>query len=165
MRRISACRHPLTGTSMSRYLPPIGTAGFERVAVSGKRRAPWPPPRMMASVSLGTAGRRYFCRGSGANARPSPSTLTALDTLGATLSVPARRSALARRRVEGSGLRGRAARQVQLEVAVGVDELQIEGPYGKLAQLPGGSPAVDHDEPDLRPLNEYRPAVDERSPP
>ena len=41
---------------MSRYLPPIGTAGFERVAVSGKSRFPWPPPRMMASVLLVTVG-------------------------------------------------------------------------------------------------------------
>ena len=38
MRRMSAWRQPLTGTSISRYLPPIGTAGLERVAVSGKRR-------------------------------------------------------------------------------------------------------------------------------
>src|SRR5688572_8828444 len=128
MRRISACRHPLTGTSMSRYLPPIGTAGFERVAVSGKRRAPWPPPRMMASVSLGTAGRRYSVVIRLQTPGRHSSTL-----LGVTLSVPARRSVLARRRVEGSGLRGRAAREVQLEVAVGVDELQIEGAYGKLA--------------------------------
>ena len=52
MRRMSACRQPLTGRSMRRYLPPIGTAGFERVAVSGKRREPWPPPSTMASVSL-----------------------------------------------------------------------------------------------------------------
>ena len=52
MRRMSACRQPLTGTSIRRYFPPIGTAGFERVAVSGKRREPCPPPRMMASVSL-----------------------------------------------------------------------------------------------------------------
>jgi hypothetical protein len=51
MRRISAWRHRLTGTSISRYFPPIGTAGFDRVAVSGKRRCPWPPPRMTASVS------------------------------------------------------------------------------------------------------------------
>src|SRR5262245_3388804 len=51
MRRMLACRQPLTGTSISRYLPPIGTAGFDRVAVSGNRRDPWPPPRMIASVS------------------------------------------------------------------------------------------------------------------
>ena len=45
---------------MSRYLPPIGTAGFERVAVRGKRRVPWPPPRMIANVSLFI--RRQQCR-------------------------------------------------------------------------------------------------------
>src|SRR5688572_25486892 len=49
---MSACRQLLIGTSISRYLPPIGTAGFERVAVSGNSRDPWPPPRMMASVSV-----------------------------------------------------------------------------------------------------------------
>src|SRR5215212_9653803 len=52
MRRMSACRQPLIGTSMSRYLPPIGTAGFERKAVNGNSRDPCPPPRMMASVSV-----------------------------------------------------------------------------------------------------------------
>ena len=31
MRRMSACRQLLIGMSISRYLPPIGTAGFERV--------------------------------------------------------------------------------------------------------------------------------------
>ena len=28
--------------SMSRYLPPIGTAGFDRMWVRGKSRVPWP---------------------------------------------------------------------------------------------------------------------------
>src|SRR6185503_18026424 len=56
MRRMPACRHPLIGTSIRRYLPPIGTAGFDRVAVSGNSREPWPPPRMIASVSLVTTG-------------------------------------------------------------------------------------------------------------
>ena len=51
MRRRSACRQLLIGTSIRRYLPPIGTAGFERCCVSGKSRAPWPPPRMSARVS------------------------------------------------------------------------------------------------------------------
>src|ERR1043166_2748266 len=51
IRRMSGGRHPLIGTSMRRYLPPIGTAGFERVAVSGYRRVPCPPPRMIAIVS------------------------------------------------------------------------------------------------------------------
>src|ERR1043165_3943479 len=61
MRRISACRQLLTGTSMSLYLPPIGTAGFDRVAVSGNRRDPWPPPRMSASVSPAMF-RRVMCK-------------------------------------------------------------------------------------------------------
>ena len=52
IRRMSACRQPLIGTSIRRYLPPIGTAGLERVAVSGNSREPCPPPRIMASVSL-----------------------------------------------------------------------------------------------------------------
>src|SRR5687768_11982236 len=56
IRRMSACRQPLIGTSMRRYLPPIGTAGFERVAVRGNSRVPCPPPRMIASVSLDMRG-------------------------------------------------------------------------------------------------------------
>src|SRR6185295_14011766 len=55
MRRMSACRQLLIGISISRYLPPIGTAGFERCCVNGNRREPWPPPRMSASTSLFTA--------------------------------------------------------------------------------------------------------------
>src|ERR1700760_1974666 len=35
------------GISTKRYLPAIGTAGFERVAVSGDKRLPWPPPSTM----------------------------------------------------------------------------------------------------------------------
>src|SRR5882672_10507611 len=38
------------GTSTRRYLPPSGTAGFERCAVNGKRRLPAPPPRMTARM-------------------------------------------------------------------------------------------------------------------
>src|SRR5882757_1481145 len=41
----------LMGMSMRRYLPPIGTAGFERLRVSGNRRVPRPPPRMIARTS------------------------------------------------------------------------------------------------------------------
>src|SRR5688500_13511644 len=52
MRRRSACRQLLIGTSMSRYLPPMGTAGLERCCVSGNRRDPCPPPRMIASTSF-----------------------------------------------------------------------------------------------------------------
>src|SRR6188508_1844717 len=54
MRRMSACRQLLIGMSISRYWPAIGTAGFERSWVSGKRRVPCPPPRMMARTSLFT---------------------------------------------------------------------------------------------------------------
>src|SRR5229473_705214 len=57
MLRRSACRQLLTGTSISRYLPPIGTAGFERVCVRGKRRAPCPPPKTIPSTSF-IVGRR-----------------------------------------------------------------------------------------------------------
>src|SRR5215213_9603565 len=32
------------GMSMSRYLPAIGTAGFERILVKGCKRDPLPPP-------------------------------------------------------------------------------------------------------------------------
>src|SRR5215203_7083911 len=39
-----------TGMSMSRYLPPSGTAGFERKSVSGDRRVPAPPPRITARI-------------------------------------------------------------------------------------------------------------------
>src|SRR5882762_2580157 len=55
MRRMSAWRQLLIGMSISRYLPPIGTAGFDRCWVSGKSRLPCPPPRMSASTSLFTA--------------------------------------------------------------------------------------------------------------
>src|SRR4051812_41596420 len=51
MRRMSECRQLLTGTSMIRYLPPMGTAGFDRFSVSGKRRVPRPPPRMTPMTS------------------------------------------------------------------------------------------------------------------
>jgi hypothetical protein len=44
---------------MRRYLPPIGTAGFERVSVNGKRRLPWPPPRMIARTSVFTLRRLH----------------------------------------------------------------------------------------------------------
>jgi hypothetical protein len=40
----------LSGISTMRYLPPSGTAGFERSSVSGNSRLPSPPPMMMASV-------------------------------------------------------------------------------------------------------------------
>src|SRR5262245_44784787 len=59
IRRMSACRQLLTGMSISRYLPPIGTAGFERCCVSGNSRVPRPPPRTMARTSLIT-GRLFY---------------------------------------------------------------------------------------------------------
>ena len=44
IRRRLELRQLLIGMSISRYLPPIGTAGFERWCVSGKSRVPRPPP-------------------------------------------------------------------------------------------------------------------------
>ena len=38
MRRISEFKQLLIGMSMSRYLPPMGTAGLERAWVSGNSR-------------------------------------------------------------------------------------------------------------------------------
>jgi hypothetical protein len=38
------------GMSTSRYLPPSGTAGFERVMVKGERRVPAPPPKITARI-------------------------------------------------------------------------------------------------------------------
>src|SRR5215217_4680868 len=38
------------GMSTSRYLPPSGTAGFERRSVRGDRRVPAPPPRITARM-------------------------------------------------------------------------------------------------------------------
>ena len=40
IRRMSACRQLLIGMSISRYLPPIGTAGLERSCVNGNSRFP-----------------------------------------------------------------------------------------------------------------------------
>ena len=40
------------GTSMSRYFPARGTAGFDRRYVRGKRRVPAPPPNITASTSF-----------------------------------------------------------------------------------------------------------------
>jgi hypothetical protein len=38
------------GMSTRRYLPPSGTAGFERSSVSGDSRVPAPPPRITARI-------------------------------------------------------------------------------------------------------------------
>src|SRR3990172_3428727 len=40
-------RQLLRGMSIRRYLPAMGTAGLARSRVSGHRRVPRPPPRMM----------------------------------------------------------------------------------------------------------------------
>src|SRR5829696_8964159 len=55
VRRISELMQFESAMSTRRYLPPSGTAGFERCCVSGKRRLPAPPPRITAS-SLELAG-------------------------------------------------------------------------------------------------------------
>src|SRR6185436_3547080 len=55
VRRMSELMQFESAISTSRYLPPSGTAGFDRCCVSGNRRLPAPPPRMTAN-SLGFAG-------------------------------------------------------------------------------------------------------------
>jgi hypothetical protein len=40
------------GISTNRYLPAIGTAGFERLAVRGYNRVPAPPPRITARMDF-----------------------------------------------------------------------------------------------------------------
>ena len=40
------------GISTNRYLPAIGTAGFERLAVSGYNLVPAPPPNITASIDF-----------------------------------------------------------------------------------------------------------------
>src|SRR6185436_14183659 len=60
MRMTSELMQLEIGTSTSRYFPPSGTAGFDRCAVSGNKRAPAPPPRITASIfflAIGTAWR------------------------------------------------------------------------------------------------------------
>src|SRR6185295_17173810 len=59
MRRRSELRQLLTGMSMRRYLPPMGTAGFDRCAVRGNRRVPRPPPRMTARTAFIWAFRAF----------------------------------------------------------------------------------------------------------
>src|SRR6266480_2942110 len=48
MRMTSELMQFEMGTSTSRYLPPKGTAGFDRCTVKGNRRLPAPPPRITA---------------------------------------------------------------------------------------------------------------------
>jgi hypothetical protein len=38
--------------STKRYLPAMGTAGFDRRAVKGDRREPAPPPKIIETVSF-----------------------------------------------------------------------------------------------------------------
>src|SRR4051794_34246775 len=40
------------GISTKRYLPAIGTAGLERLAVKGYKRVPAPPPSMTAKIDF-----------------------------------------------------------------------------------------------------------------
>jgi hypothetical protein len=40
------------GISTKRYLPAIGTAGLERVAVNGNNLVPAPPPNITDNISL-----------------------------------------------------------------------------------------------------------------
>jgi hypothetical protein len=42
----------LIGISTNRYLPAMGTAGFERLEVSGYNRLPAPPPRITATTAF-----------------------------------------------------------------------------------------------------------------
>src|SRR6185503_8234714 len=47
-----AWRQLLIGMSISRYLPPIGTAGFDLICVNGNSLAPRPPPRIRVRTSF-----------------------------------------------------------------------------------------------------------------
>src|SRR3979409_1084565 len=49
MRMTSELMQFEIGTSTKRYLPPRGTAGFDRSRVKGCSRLPAPPPRITAS--------------------------------------------------------------------------------------------------------------------
>src|SRR3982751_2138586 len=59
MRRMSELMQFEIGISTSLYLPPNGTAGFERVKVSGERRVPAPPPKITARM-FGLFGGAIF---------------------------------------------------------------------------------------------------------
>mgnify|MGYP006898478823 CR=1 FL=1 len=54
---ISELRQLEIGISTRRYLPAIGTAGLLRVAVSGERRVPAPPPKITAITLFFMADR------------------------------------------------------------------------------------------------------------
>jgi hypothetical protein len=57
------------GTSIRRYAPPIGTAGLARCCVSGNRRVPAPPPRMMAVVMAARRAQECGARARGERGR------------------------------------------------------------------------------------------------
>jgi hypothetical protein len=40
------------GISIKRYLPPMGTAGFERLFVNGYKRLPCPPPKIRQTILI-----------------------------------------------------------------------------------------------------------------
>src|SRR3954469_9710287 len=67
--RSPAFRQLLIGMSIRRYLPPIVTAGFDRFRVSGNRRVPRPPPRMIANTSSIAIGRDLYQRSLGSALR------------------------------------------------------------------------------------------------
>ncbi len=52
MRLIFELIQLLIGISTKRYLPAIGTAGFERAAVKGYNLDPAPPPKITARTDL-----------------------------------------------------------------------------------------------------------------
>src|SRR5687768_15574173 len=52
MRLIPELRQLEMGMSTNRYLPAMGTAGLERVAVNGNKRVPAPPPKITDNTSL-----------------------------------------------------------------------------------------------------------------
>src|SRR5437763_13218963 len=58
MERSPEFRQLLIGISTIRYLPPSGTAGFDRSFVNGNRRVPAPPPMTMARVRCVVPGGR-----------------------------------------------------------------------------------------------------------
>ena len=65
MRSMSELMQFEIGMSTSLYLPPRGTAGFERECVRGDRRVPAPPPRITARMlglfgAISDSPRRLF---------------------------------------------------------------------------------------------------------
>src|SRR6185312_2033467 len=50
------------GMSTNRYLPAMGTAGFERLAVRGYSRVPAPPPKITDRISFDIYGRFVVCK-------------------------------------------------------------------------------------------------------